>query len=144
MSTGRQAQLSRSPAICRTYIQPNQQSAGPAQYQIGGLSPHKIMQLLHPVRDNLGLRKPGVYKISCECGRVCTGQIGRSVDVRLKEHQRHIRLEHPKKSDVAEYSLNQRHRILFHDAAILNTSARYMDGVVRKTIEVVFHPFNMN
>jgi hypothetical protein len=47
---------------------------------------------------------PGVYRIPYECGRVYIGQTGRSVDIRLKEHQRHIRLEHPDKSAVAEHS----------------------------------------
>jgi hypothetical protein len=31
-------------AICWTYIQPNQKSAGPAQHQISGLAPNKIIQ----------------------------------------------------------------------------------------------------
>jgi hypothetical protein len=54
--------------------------------------------------DHLGLRTPGVYRIPCECGRVCIGQTGRSVDIRLKELQRHIRLEHSVNSAVAEHS----------------------------------------
>jgi hypothetical protein len=64
------------------------------------------------------------------------------VDVRLKDHQCHIRLEHPDKSAVAEHNINQGHRILFHDASILNM--RYMDRIVRDAIEVVLHPFNTN
>jgi hypothetical protein len=66
------------------------------------------------------------------------------MDIRLKEHQRHIRLEHLDKSAVAEHSINQGHRILFHNACILNTSARYMDCIVREATEVVLCPFNMN
>jgi hypothetical protein len=34
-----------------------------------------------------------------------------SVDIRLKEHQRHIRLEHPDKSAVPEHSIGQGHCI---------------------------------
>jgi hypothetical protein len=106
--------------------------------------PHiKLSSLLCPVKDNPKLRKPGVYKTPCECGRVYIAQTGHSVDVRLKEHQ-HIRLEHPDKSAVAEHCINQGHRILFHHASILNTSARYMDRIVREATEVVLHPFNMN
>jgi hypothetical protein len=67
----------------------------------------KSVGLPHPVKDHLGLRTPGVYRISCECGRVYIGQTGRSVDMRLKQHQRHIRLEHPDKSAVAEHSIYQ-------------------------------------
>jgi hypothetical protein len=66
----------------------------------------KLSSLLRLVKDHLGLRTPGVYRILCECGRVYIGQTGRSMDIRLKEHQRHIRLQHPDKSVVAEHSIN--------------------------------------
>jgi hypothetical protein len=66
------------------------------------------------------------------------------VDVRLKDHQCHSRLEHPDKSAVAEHNINQGHRIPFLDASVLNTSAKYMDRIVREATEVVLHPFNMN
>jgi hypothetical protein len=66
------------------------------------------------------------------------------VDVRLKQHQRHIRLEHPDKTAVAEHNINQKHRILFHETSILITSARYMDCIVRDAIEVALRSFSMN
>jgi hypothetical protein len=106
-----------------------------------GLPNITLSSLVRPVNDNLGLRNPDVYKIPCDCGKVCIRQTCRSVDVRLKEHQRHIRLEHSDKSAMAEHSINQGHRILFHNPFILNTSARYMDCIVRVAIEVVLHPF---
>jgi hypothetical protein len=65
-----------------------------------GLPPKKESSFLRPVKDNLGLRTPGVYRTPCECGKVYIGQTGRSVGARLKEHQRHIHLEHPDKSGV--------------------------------------------
>jgi transposase len=86
-----------------------------------GLPHTKLSSLLRPVKDHFGLRTPGVYRIPCECGRVYIGQTGRSVDIRLKEHQRHIRLEHLDKSAVAEHSIDQGHRIQFHNASILAT-----------------------
>jgi transposase len=57
-----------------------------------GLSPKKVSSFLRPVKENLGLRTPGVYRIPCECGKVFIRQTGRSVDAILKEHRRHIRL----------------------------------------------------
>jgi hypothetical protein len=74
-----------------------------------GLPHMKFSSFLHPVKERLGLRISGVYRIPCECGRVCIGQTGRSADTRLKEHQRHIRLDHPDKSAVAEHSSDQEH-----------------------------------
>jgi hypothetical protein len=41
-----------------------------------GLPHMKLSSLLCPVKDHLGLRTPGVYRIPCECGRVYTGQRG--------------------------------------------------------------------
>jgi hypothetical protein len=66
------------------------------------------------------------------------------VDIRLKEHQRHIRLEHPDKSAVAGHSIDQEHRIQFHNSSILAKKIRYMDRIVRTTIEVELDPYNIN
>jgi hypothetical protein len=57
-----------------------------------GLPHWKLSSLLRLVKDHLGLRTPDIYRIPFECGRVCIGQTGHSVDTRLKEHQWHIRL----------------------------------------------------
>jgi hypothetical protein len=89
-----------------------------------GLPHMKLSSLLRPVKDHLGLRTPGIYRILCECGRVYIGQTGRSVDIRIKEHQWPIRLQHPDKSAVAEHSINQGHRIQFHNPSILATKTR--------------------
>jgi hypothetical protein len=61
------------------------------------------------VKDDLGLKTPGVYSIPCECGQVYIGQTGRSIDTRIKEHHRHIRLAHPDKSAVGEHSISRGH-----------------------------------
>jgi hypothetical protein len=86
-----------------------------------GLPPQKVSGFLRPVKDNLGLRTPGVYRIPCECSKVYIGQTGCSVDTRLKEHQWHIRLEHPDKSAIAEYTVDLGHCIQFHETSILAT-----------------------
>jgi hypothetical protein len=66
------------------------------------------------------------------------------VDIRLKEHQRHIRLEYPDKLALAEHSIDQGHRIRFHNSSILAKKTRYMDRIVRETIEIELHPYNIN
>jgi hypothetical protein len=55
--------------------------------------------------------KNDVFWVVTPCGRVYIAQTSRSVDIRIKEHQRHIRLYHPDKSAVAEHSIDQGHRI---------------------------------
>jgi hypothetical protein len=66
----------------------------------------KNIHMLRPVKDDLGLKVRGVYRIPCECGEVYVEQTGRPVEARCKEHMRHIRLEQPEKSVVAEHSIN--------------------------------------
>jgi len=41
----------------------------------------------------------------------CIKQSGRSIQLRIKEHDRHIRLAQPDKSVVAEHSFNHDHII---------------------------------
>jgi hypothetical protein len=66
------------------------------------------------------------------------------VDIRLKEDQRYIILEHPDKSAVAEHSIGQRHRIQLHSSSILATKTRSMDRIVRDAIEIELYPDNIN
>jgi hypothetical protein len=47
-----------------------------------GLPQMKLSSLLRPVKDHLGLKTPGVYRIPCQCGRIYIWQTGRSVDIR--------------------------------------------------------------
>jgi hypothetical protein len=104
-----------------------------------GLTHMKLSSLLRPPTDHLGLKTAGVYKILCESGRIYIGQTGHSVDIRLKEHQRHIRPDHPEKSAIAECSIDHGHRIQFQNSCIIKTKSRYIDPIVRKAIEIELH-----
>jgi hypothetical protein len=86
------------------------------------------------VKDDLGLKTSGMYSIPCECDQVYIGQTGRSIEARIKEHRRHIRLGHPEQSAVAEHSMNHEHHILFQDTRIISTKSGYMDRLVREAI----------
>ena len=63
------------------------------------LPPRKISSYFPQVKDALGLRALGVYSIPCECGGVYIGQSRQSIQLRIKEHNRHIRLAQPDKSE---------------------------------------------
>jgi predicted GIY-YIG superfamily endonuclease len=58
------------------------------------------------VKDNLGIKTPDVYSVPCEHSQDYVGQTGHYVETRLKEHQWHINLEHPDKSDMAKHSMS--------------------------------------
>jgi hypothetical protein len=66
------------------------------------------------------------------------------VDAMLKEHQRHIHLEHLDKSAVAEHSIDLGHHIQFHNNSVLATKTQYMNCIVREAIEIELHRNNMN
>jgi hypothetical protein len=108
-----------------------------------GLPPRKIASFLWPVKDDLGLKTPGVYSIPCECGQVYIGQTEWSIDTRIKEQHRYIRLSHPDKSAVAERNIGRGYRIQLQNTKMLSTKSRHMDLFIREAIDIVLHR-NMN
>jgi hypothetical protein len=50
-------------------------------------SPTKeVLQFSLTHKDDLTLKTPSIYSISCECGKMYIGQTRRSIEMRVKEH----------------------------------------------------------
>jgi hypothetical protein len=66
---------------------------------------------------------------------------GSTLGIRLKEHQRHIRIEHPDISAVAKHSIDQGHCIQFHSSSMLARKTRYIDRIISEAIEIELYPY---
>jgi hypothetical protein len=104
----------------------------------------KIASYLPPVKDAIGLKTPGIYKIPCECSTVYIRQSGRSIHLRIKEHDRHIRLVQPEKSAMAEHSLIHDHKIRLQDTKLLSAVTGYAERLIREAMEIEMHPNSKN
>jgi hypothetical protein len=104
----------------------------------------KNIHMLRPVKDDLGLKVPGMYRIPCECGKVYVGQTGRSIEARCKAHMRHVCLKQPDKSAVAEHNFNTGHRTDFSSTSVLDKTTGYMDCIVKEATEIQLNTGNFN
>lgn len=87
------------------------------------LPKNKIRDLLPNAKNcRTMFQHSGVYKIPVECRAVYIGETSRTLEKRLDEHKRYIRLMQPNKSAVSEHHWEQGHRINFEKTCILAKS----------------------
>jgi hypothetical protein len=61
----------------------------------------KTIHTLQPLKESSGLKIPSVYSVLYNCGMVYIKQTNIIIEIRHKEHMRHLHLEQPDKSVVA-------------------------------------------
>jgi hypothetical protein len=98
--------------------------------------PQKIRDMLVKAKDPVGLKTPGVYQVPCGCGKVYIGETGRTIETRLKEHKRHLRLGQPEKSAIAEHWTECKNSVQFVDTKMLCRSNGFWDRLVKESIEI--------
>jgi hypothetical protein len=57
---------------------------------------------------------------------------------------RHIRLDQPEKSAMAEHSINTGHQIDFNKISVLDRTSEYMDRLVNEAIQMRLNKKNFN
>jgi hypothetical protein len=108
------------------------------------LPPAKLKNQLVKAKDPIGLKTSGVYSIPCECGQTYIGETSRTIETRVKEHRRHLRLGQPEKSALAEHSLHENHNIHWEETKRLCHSNGYWDRLVKEAIQIKLHDRTMN
>ncbi|KAJ8942278.1 hypothetical protein NQ318_005595 [Aromia moschata] len=106
----------------------------------------KIQQVLSSNKDPVHrLLTKGVYELKCTCGKSYIGQTGRSIQCRIKEHQRHIRLGNIDKSAIAEHvHTNENHKIDYENIRVLDKTTRYYPRIIRESLEIMKNNNNFN
>ena len=85
-----------------------------------------------------------VYKIPCECGKVYIGETGRSMDERIKEHDREIQLARTQSSAVSQHSNVTGHYPLWDEVKFIDQDPHWYTRRVKEAIHIRLHPDNIN
>eukprot|EP00253_Pinus_taeda_P032352 PITA_32352 len=108
-------------------------------------APGTIRQGLRSVKDDIDKHQlKGVYKIDCSCGKSYIGEIGHSLQTRLKEHGADIKNERSRTSALVEPSAKTKHHICLESASIIATEEQQQRRKIREALEIIKHPHNLN
>ena len=66
------------------------------------------------------------------------------VNLRIKEHQRDVRLKHVTQSALSEHNIETKHQILFDKTITIANITSYFPRKYREAVEIQKHPNNVN
>lgn len=100
-------------------------------------TPNTIRKLVDSLKDPI---KPsaceGVYSVPCSCGMAYIGEMGRSIETRLKEQNADVRHNRYKKSALAKHSHITQHHICLENAMVITKEDNLTKRKVREKIEI--------
>ena len=85
-----------------------------------------------------------VYRIPFECGKVYIGETGRSMQERIKEHDRDIRLARTQNSAVSEDTHEAGHYPIWNEVKFIDRDPHWYTRRVKEVIHLRLHPNNIN
>ena len=80
----------------------------------------------------------------CECGKVYSGETGRPMQDKIKEHDRDNRLARTETAAVSEHAHNTGHKPLWNEIKFIDRDPYYYMRRVKEAIDVRLHPDNIN
>jgi hypothetical protein len=87
----------------------------------------------------------GVYQLQCSCGKSYTGQTGRSIKTRIREHERATEKKQFRLSAVSEHVWSEpEHTVDFEKPKVICYESRYYPRIIREAIEITKQPDNFN
>lgn len=94
----------------------------------------KITTLLGSVRDALGLRKAGICRVSCECGKVYIGQMTCTTWERCMEDDHFTRLWQLSNLIMAEHCISTAPSMEYSATEILALTRYFWDSLIDKSV----------
>jgi len=85
-----------------------------------------------------------VYRIPCECGKVYIGETGRSLQERIKEHDRDMWLARIQTFAVSEHANKTGHHPLWNKVKFIDQDSHWYTRMVKEAIHIRLHPDNIN
>ena len=112
------------------------------------LKPNKTLrQLLVRPKDKVPMeqRTGVVYSIPCrDCPKTYVGQSGRSLECRVKEHQRAVKYGDTNTSAIAEHAWQEQHNINWPAATILDSNQYLHSRLILESWHIHQQPDPMN
>ena len=82
------------------------------------------------------LSSPGVYKVSCSCGKAYVGETGACIKTRIKQHQKATFEDKVNDSAIAEHHHDCRKEILWEETKQLSSESNYFKRKIREALEI--------